>query len=1355
MKSLLLSSLLFCFIAASAQNIGVGNTNPHTKLEVSGAISSTPVSATAASSVTIPDNTSIFRLTAVAGTQANALSMAGPQEGEYLTIYNEDNDAATFAGYTVNASGGVITLEYIHSGWRLTSNNQTGPTGPAGGDLSGFYPIPTVIHLQGDSVSSATPHTGDVLLWTGTAWTPTADSGLNWKLIGNGGTNSAVNFIGTTDTQKLEFRVNSIRSGEIDGNGSNSFFGYQSGLVNAGKDNAGFGAATLKSCTTGGNNAGLGYQALYSNTTGNSNVAMGVDALYLNAAGGNLVAIGDSALYNNIGNFATPTGVYNVAVGSKALFANTTGYSNTAVGSIALYANTTGIYNTAVGRNALVSNTVGSYNTAVGHDALDLNNIGSNNTAVGTSTAYNTTSGANNTATGMEALFSDTSGSDNTASGYQSMFYNLTGTGNTATGWLTLPYNVTGNFNTAEGFDALYSHNTGDYNTGLGTEAMFYDSSGSLNVALGWRSLRYNKTGIENTALGVGALEFASPMSFNTAVGRGAGSALLGSDNTVIGIYAGRLDSASFVTAIGAFAGYNNKASYNTFLGSYSGGGNNITGAENTGLSGYTLYALTSGHSNTATGYGAMYINNMGSSNTANGTRSIYTNSTGSENTAIGDSSLFSNNTGNYNTAIGSYGLFYTTGSNNSALGYSAGPALAYSGLSNTTCIGANSTVTTSNSMILGDGTVNVGIGVTAPLGRLDVSYNSGITNPHIRLLETADDYARINYMNSNSTTKYWASAGYISAASDSSAYYNIYYGGTNTNIMSVTGNNRVGIMNTLPRTTLDLNGDFAYRTSNVLVITTAANNNVDIYTNKFSSYRITTSLSTAFNFSGFNGGSDGRIVTLYNASAQDMILQNQNALSNAAMEIITGISADLTVLPGGSVTMQYNGTDSRWVVIASNNSGNTNPAWNLTGNSNTTAASAPATYGSSTIASGQDWIGTTNTQDLVAGTNQIERMRIKQGTGYVGIGTATPANALDVLTSTASISAIQGINDGGTSGTGWGAGISFNGITGQAGSGSTQYQAGIFGYQIGGGANSGGVVGAYTSSIWGALGYTDASSNRWGVYSNSQAYINYSGDNVFLQLNTASTINKRTRINFSQTNTIGMELGTDYFFNNTTDLYIYNRATGSASAYFNPGNEVWLTARNTSSDFYITNAGRVGIGTTGPSDLLSVNGTANNSTGSWGVFSDARVKTVTGDFTDGLDVIRQIHPVRFRYKENAPFKADGEQIGIVAQELEKIAPYMVSQREYEKFKDLREVSNQAYVFLLINSIQEQQKMIEDQKAKYDLLEIKYEQLSHKLSMIEEVSSAQNNDAKEINDLRSELESLKSVINKTASVLVK
>jgi hypothetical protein len=135
-----------------------------------------------------------------------------------------------------------------------------------------------------------------------------------------------------------------------------------------------------------------------------------------------------------------------------------------------------------------------------------------------------------------------------------------------------------------------------------------------------------------------------------------------------------------------------------------------------------------------------------------------------------------------------------------------------------------------------------------------------------------------------------------------------------------------------------------------------------------------------------------------------------------------------------------------------------------------------------------------------------------------------------------------------------------------------------------------------------------------------------------------------------------------------------------------------------------IWHKGFVGIGTNNPTVELEVNGDAIV----WGYLynaSDKRIKNVKGNFTDGLNVINQINPIKFSYNENAPgyMKEDGEHVGVIAQDLEKIAPYMVSKKDYAGDKatnkapiqDLRSVKPEAYTFLLINAVKEQQAEIE------------------------------------------------------------
>ena len=210
-----------------------------------------------------------------------------------------------------------------------------------------------------------------------------------WSFLGNAGTNTVTNFIGTTDATDLNFRTNNVRSGRIDIAGNSAYFGFNAGpATGVGSGNTGIGYHALNTVTTGGDgNTAIGYLASLSNSTGFFNTAVGGASQMGNTTGNNNTSLGYQALRNNV------TGGNNVAIGSSALGANTgaTG-GNAIVGASAGVSNTSGSNNTMLGTQTGNSNLTGSGNVFLGYQA-GYNELGSNklyiaNNNVGTPLIY-------------------------------------------------------------------------------------------------------------------------------------------------------------------------------------------------------------------------------------------------------------------------------------------------------------------------------------------------------------------------------------------------------------------------------------------------------------------------------------------------------------------------------------------------------------------------------------------------------------------------------------------------------------------------------------------------------------------------------------------------------------------------------------------------------------------------------------------------------------------------------------------------------------------------------------------------------------------------------------------------------
>jgi hypothetical protein len=321
--------------------------------------------------------------------------------------------------------------------------------------------------------------------------------------------------------------------------------------------------------------------------------------------------------------------------------------------------------NTVFGKNALASNTTGISNTAAGNNSLTLNATGNNNSAYGFASLY-TNKGDNNNAFGAYSLYSNTTASGNNAFGTQALYFNTTGFSNNAFGYYSLWANTTGANNNAFGTFTLLSNKTGSRNTAIGASALNTNVSGNESIAIGFGAL--NKA-TSSSNIGIGSANGSS----------GAGGAITtGTENIAIGSNgtgAGSGDAPLSAMLIGA-------GNYNTCIGS---GASRIEGSRN----------VTLGWNNADIG--------VANDNVFIGSRVM----TAALANWIGTN--VQKITTNKNTFVGADVNFKSTAKNligdaNTALGY--GALVDVTGVTNSTTIGANSAVTKSNQVVLGDGNV-------------------------------------------------------------------------------------------------------------------------------------------------------------------------------------------------------------------------------------------------------------------------------------------------------------------------------------------------------------------------------------------------------------------------------------------------------------------------------------------------------------------------------------------------------------------------------------------------------------------------------------------------------------------------
>lgn len=231
---------------------------------------------------------------------------------------------------------------------------------------------------------------------------------------------------------------------------------------------------------------------------------------------------------------------------------------------------------------------------------------------------------------------------------------------------------------------------------------------------------------------------------------------------------------------------------------------------------------------------------------------------------------------------------------------------------------------------------------------------------------------------------------------------------------------------------------------------------------------------------------------------------------------------------------------------------------------------------------------------------------------------------------------------------------------------------------------------------------------------------------------------NKSGYLNTNGHNNVFLGYGAGY--HNTTgqrNTYLGYGATGNptlenAAAI---GSEAKVTASNS---IVLGNNANVGIGVSAPSFQLHLSTDAAAKAGSptWIVVSDIRLKRNITEFTDGLELLKQIKPVWFQYNGQAGIETgDKKFVGIIAQEMQKIAPYTIGtfmhQDSLGNKTEYLDYDANAVTYILINSVKEQQQVIEQKDAELQEMNALVTDLSKRLEQLERIVAS--NTAKPLN----------------------
>lgn len=218
---------------------------------------------------------------------------------------------------------------------------------------------------------------------------------------------------------------------------------------------------------------------------------------------------------------------------------------------------------------------------------------------------------------------------------------------------------------------------------------------------------------------------------------------------------------------------------------------------------------------------------------------------------------------------------------------------------------------------------------------------------------------------------------------------------------------------------------------------------------------------------------------------------------------------------------------------------------------------------------------------------------------------------------------------------------------------------------------------------------YTEAESNA--------LFFNVSGDTITGQLISTRANNAGTNAgqiflngangNRIDWNTNGVAAPAFTTRSAGTKLVLYPQISASAVdyAFGIESNTLWSSVPTTTQQF------KWYAGTT---NIMTLAGNGNlTASGDVTAFSDIRIKTDIKNIENALDKVKQIRGVTFKRKEGE--NSDKVHAGVIAQEVEKVLPEVVSENE----DGIKSVAYGNMVSILIEAIKEQQEQIEELKS--------------------------------------------------------